>query len=148
MFQKVFEQHAELLKALSNPKRLEVMQLLRNHSLRVGEMSQMLGLPQANLSQHLMVLRQLGVVGAERQGKEVYYHVAHKNFSKAADLMRQVLLERLGKKATRAAEQLTVVVDPICGMRLTPASAAGSLDRRGKRFYFCGTGCARAFKNA
>lgn len=145
MYQKVFQQHAKLLKALSNPKRLEIMQLLRRESLRVGEMSQMLGLPQANLSQHLMVLRQLGVVATERRGKEVYYQMAHKNFTKAADLMREVLLERLGKKATRAAEELAVVIDPVCGMRLTPASAASSLARGGRTYYFCGSGCQRSF---
>lgn len=145
MYTKVFQLHAKLLKALSNPKRLEVLQLLRAQSLRVGEMSQMLGLAQANLSQHLMVLRRLGVVATERHGKEIYYHIAHKSFTKAVDLMRGVLIERLGPAATRAAEQLSVETDPVCGMRLTPASAAGSLVHKGKTYYFCGSGCERAF---
>lgn len=146
MYQKVFQQHAKLHKALSNPKRLEVMQLLRGQCLRVGEISKMLGLPQANLSQHLMVLRRLGVVATQRRGKEIYYQIANKNFTKAADLMREVLLERLGKQAVRAAEELAVVIDPVCGMKLTPAAAAGSLVRSGKRYYFCGNGCQRSFR--
>lgn len=148
MYQKVFQQHAQLLKALSNPKRLEITQLLRDTSLRVGEMGKMLGLAQANLSQHLMVLRRLGVVKTRRQGKEIYYHIAHKNFTKAADLMREVLLERFGKKAAHASEQLTVVADPVCGMRLTPASAASSVIRAGRTYYFCGSGCQRAYQKA
>jgi len=147
MYKKVFQSHAKLLQVLANPKRLEILQLLRGHSLRVGEMSQMLGLPQANLSQHLMVLRRFGVVATERQGKEIYYHIAHKNFIKAADLMRQVLFERLGGKTIKATEQLAIVTDPICGMRLTPASATSSAQQAGKMFYFCGVGCEREFIN-
>ncbi|MFA4937131.1 MAG: metalloregulator ArsR/SmtB family transcription factor [Patescibacteria group bacterium] len=145
MYQKIFQQHAKLLKALSNSKRLEIMQLLRGQSLSVSEMVKMLGLPQANLSQHLMVLRQFKVVETKRRGKEIYYHIKHKNFTKAADLVREVLFERLGKKITRAAEQLTVVVDPVCRMRLTPASAATSLVRDGKNYFFCGSGCRNLF---
>jgi len=147
MYKKVFQSHAQLLQVLANPKRLEILQLLRGHNLRVGEMSQMLALPQANLSQHLMVLRRLGVVATERRGKEIYYHIAHNNFIKAVDLMRQVLFKRLGNKVVQSTEQLTVVTDPVCGMRLTPVSAARSLKQIGKVFYFCGAGCEREFIN-
>ncbi len=147
MYKQVFKEHAQLLKMLANPKRLEIMQVLRHNFLRVGEMSRMLGLPQANLSQHLMVLRQFGVLEAERRGKKIYYRVTHKNFIKASDLIREILFERLGKKALVAAEQLVVVIDPVCGMRLTPASAARSLTKNGLIYYFCSAGCEREFNH-
>lgn len=146
MYKKVFQSHATLLKVLANPKRLEILQLLRKYSLCVGEMSEMLGLPQANISQHLMILRRFGVLGTERRGKEIYYHIAHKNFVKASDLVREVLLGRLGIKTIQAEKQLTVVLDPVCGMRLTPASATRSVSKEHKTFYFCGAGCEREFK--
>jgi DNA-binding transcriptional ArsR family regulator len=147
MYKQVFKLHAQLLRALANPKRLEIMQLLRSGSLRVGDMSRMLGLEQANLSQHLMVLRRLKVVATERQGKEIYYRLAHKNFIKAADMMRQILFERLGGKATQAERMVSVVTDPVCGMHITPASAATSLTQGSKIYYFCGTGCKKDFSN-
>lgn len=147
MYKQVFKLHAQLLRALANPKRLEIMQLLRSDSLHVGDMSRMLGLPQANLSQHLMVLRQLKVVITERKGKEIYYRLAHKNFIKAADMMRQILFERLGGKATRAEKMVSVVTDPVCGMHITPASATTSLTRDDRTYYFCGTGCKKEFNN-
>ncbi len=146
MFKKVFRQHAELLKALANPKRLEVVHLLRQGKLTVSDMERMLDLPQANLSQHLMVLRKFGVVAAERQGKEMYYHLVHRNFVLASDLLRIVLMRRLGGTAAKAADQLQVVTDPVCGMRLTPSSAAGTTVHGGRRYYFCGAGCARGFR--
>lgn len=141
----MFKQHAELLKALANAKRLEVVHVLRENRLTVRDMERMLGLRQANLSQHLMVLRRLGVVRAERSGKEMYYRLSHPNFMRASDAIREVLLRRLGGSATRAASLLTVVKDPICGMRLTCASAAGEVKLAGRAYYFCGAGCKREF---
>jgi Cu+-exporting ATPase len=38
------------------------------------------------------------------------------------------------------------VVDPVCGMTLDPAGAAGHVDYRGHRYYFCGKGCLERFK--
>lgn len=145
MYETVFRQHAELWKALANPKRLEVVHLLQQGELCVKDMGRMLGLKQANLSQHLMVLRRVGVVRGVRRGKEVCYTLTHQNFSKASNLVRQVLMRRLGGWAARAAGALTVVADPVCGMKLTPASAGRSLAQGGRRYYFCGAGCSRTF---
>lgn len=146
MFQKVFRQHAALLKALANPKRLEVVHLLKQGRLTVSDMERMLGIRQANLSQHLMVLRRLGVVAADHEGKERRYYLAHNNFARASDLLRSVLIERLGGRAAKASQQLKVVTDPVCGMRLTPASAASSVNQGQTDYYFCGRGCANEFK--
>ena len=58
IYKKIFDVHADLLKALSHPKRLEVVHLLRDKSMCVSEIQDMLGLSQANLSQHLQILRE------------------------------------------------------------------------------------------
>ena len=93
MYNQIFKLHADLLKAISHPKRLEIIHLLRDQELNVSEILTMLGLPQANLSQHLMVLREAGVVVTRKEGKQVYYKVAHVNFIKASDLLREVLIK-------------------------------------------------------
>lgn len=36
-------------------------------------------------------------------------------------------------------------VDPVCGMTVTPATAAGSYEYKGTTYYFCGPGCKRSF---
>lgn len=146
MFQAVFKRQSALMKALANPKRLEVLHLLKQGRLSVSEMERMLGLRQANLSQHLMVLRRFGVVVTERRGKEIYYELAHPNFAQASELVRHVLMRRLGGEVAKASRQLSVVKDPVCGMRLTPVAAARSLKHKGRQYYFCGAGCERAFK--
>src|SRR5476649_467225 len=94
MYYKLFQLHAELLKALSNPKRIEIIQLIRDQELPVSEIQEMLDLPQGNLSQHLQVLRAAGIVETRRDGKQIYYKISHQNFIKASDLFREVLIER------------------------------------------------------
>lgn len=151
MYQQVFELHADLLKALSHPKRLEIVQLLRDQSLSVSQIEAMLGLPQANLSQHLMVLRQAAVVLDEKKGKQVYYRIAHKNFIKACDLMRQILIERhrgdelADELAMSMLDLMPITTDPVCGMRLSPKTAAYAARINGTTHYFCAAGCKEAY---
>lgn len=153
MYQKVFELHADLLKALAHPKRLEIIQLLRDASLSVTDIQNMLDLPQANLSQHLQVLRLAGVVVTHKEGKQIYYRLAHKNFVKACDLMRQILIER--HRDDQLADELVLsmsdlvplVTDPVCGMRLSPKTAAFAEKLDGHIYYFCASGCLHEFIN-
>ena len=39
-----------------------------------------------------------------------------------------------------------MAIDPICGMTVDPATAAGSHEHRGQRYYFCGLSCLERFK--
>ena len=152
MYQEIFKRHADLLKALSHPKRLEIVNLLREQELAVSEVKRMLDLPQANLSQHLEVLRQAEVVKARRDGKYIYYSLAHKNFVKASDLLRAVLVERhrdsvLADEFTKSMSDLVPLVhDPVCGMRLSPKTAGFACKYRKNDYYFCASGCWREFK--
>lgn len=135
----VFAKHSDLLSALAHPTRLEIIQLLRGQSLNVTQMVQMLGLRQPVVSQHLMLMRDTGIVHSEKIGKEVYYRIAHANFTKAIDLMRDVLNIDLPEGGE------PVVVDPVCHMQLTPQSAAHIYTYDGVRQYFCGRGCLNHF---
>lgn len=153
MYQQVFELHAELLKALSHPKRLEIIQLLRLRKLTVTDIQLMLDLPQANLSQHLQILRKAGVVKTEKKGKNIIYQISHRNFIKASDLLRQVLIDKYQGKSVpdeltmKMADLLPLATDPICGMRLSPKTAAFAYKHNDSTYYFCASGCLQKFKN-
>lgn len=151
MYYKLFQLHSKLLKAISNPKRLEIIQLIRDQELSVKEIQDMLDLPQGNLSQHLQVLRAAGVVKTKRKGKQIYYSIAHKNFVKASDLFREVLIERNKGEISEIAfkkmiDLVPLVSDPICGMRVSPKTSAFGLKNNGYDYYFCGSGCFEKFK--
>ena len=64
---------AQLLKALANERRLQVLCLLAGGERSVGEINQLLDLSQSALSQHLAVLREEGLVTTRREAQMVFY---------------------------------------------------------------------------
>jgi ArsR family transcriptional regulator len=153
MYQQIFELHTDILKALSHPKRLEIIHLLRDHSLSVGQIQEMLDLPQANLSQHLQVLRENKIVTCKKHGKQIFYRITSPKLLQACDLIREVLFERHRKDSklcrdlqANISTLLPIGIDPICGMKLTPATAAFTLTDNGSTHYFCASGCLEKYK--
>ncbi len=67
---------AQILRVLSDSTRLGVVRLLLDHPRRVGELNDMLRIDQSLLSHHLRVMRDAGLVVAERDGKAVRYRLA------------------------------------------------------------------------
>lgn len=72
----VYKEMSELTKALGNPNRLEIMDLLAQGSAPVEYIAEHTGLTVANTSQHLQSLKSAKLVGTERRGKYVYYQLA------------------------------------------------------------------------
>ena len=106
MDKKIFEMHAEICKVFTNPKRLEIISLLRDEEKTVNELTELAGVPQANVSQHLTVLRQNDVVTTRRNGANIYYKIANPKILQAFDLMREVLLEKLSENEKLAKRML------------------------------------------
>ena len=98
----LYELHAAICQTLANPKRLEIIDRLRDGEIPVSELAEAMGISQANLSQHLAVMRQKGIVTTRREGLSVYYRLSNPKIIKACDLMRQVLLEHLEAGAALA----------------------------------------------
>src|SRR3989338_8233362 len=106
MDDQLFVLHAEVCKSMANPTRLKVLNALQNGEQSVDAMAKTLGLRKANLSQHLAVLRQRGIVATRRDGINIYYRCANPKMLKACEILREVLLEQLregGKLLERAA---------------------------------------------
>lgn len=152
MYSRVFELQADLLKGLSHPRRLEIIRLLRDQELCVSDIYEMLDLPQANISQHLMVLRDAGIVTTKRDGKQILYTVTNPKITEASDLLREVLIDQY--QGTEIANHLTmkmkdlvpVVHDPVCQMRISPKTANYSTEYESRDYYFCASGCLKKFQ--
>ena len=67
---------SELLKAMSNEKRLMILCYLAGGEKAVGEMEKLVGLSQSALSQHLARLRRDGLVKTRRASQTIYYSLA------------------------------------------------------------------------
>jgi len=96
---KIYELHAEICKILANPKRLQILNLLRYKEMSVNELASLMEVREANVSQHLTVMRQKGILIARREGVNIYYRIANPKVIKACDIMREVLLEQLEERA-------------------------------------------------
>ncbi len=86
--------HSEICKTLANPKRQEIMDNLRDKEMTVSQLIEATGVPQANLSQHLAILRTKGVLETRRQGANVYYRLANHKIIEAFDLIGEVMKEQ------------------------------------------------------
>lgn len=95
MRKEIFEMQAEICKTLANPKRLEIINALKDGELSVGDLVERLGITKANVSQHLAVLRQNRVVTTRRDGVNIYYSINNPKIIEACSLMKSVLLEQL-----------------------------------------------------
>jgi ArsR family transcriptional regulator len=91
----VLNLQASLCKSLSDPKRLHVIQALRGGEKTVGELTAILGIKQSNASQHLAVMRKIGVITPRKEGNTVYYRLAHPKIAEACDLVHEVIAEQL-----------------------------------------------------
>lgn len=80
-------QVAAYFQALSEPTRLQILNLLRSGERNVGEIAQTCGYTSANISRHLSQLMQRGLVEREGRGTAVYYRIADESVYALCDLV-------------------------------------------------------------
>jgi DNA-binding transcriptional ArsR family regulator len=90
----IFEMQAEICKTLTNPKRIEILNTLKNEEKTVSELVGVLGASKANVSQHLAVMRHKGILTTRRDGVNIYYRVTNPKVIEACALMKEVLFEQ------------------------------------------------------
>ena len=88
----IYEQFSRIGKAVSSPRRLELLDLLCQAERTVDRLAELSGLTVANTSQHLQVLRSARLVEAEKQGQYVVYRMAG---SEACEFLQALM--RLGE---------------------------------------------------
>lgn len=93
----LYKLHAEMCKVFSNPTRLEILNLLRDKPMSVTELIKKTDLSQANISQHLSIMKSKGIVASGRKSRNIYYKLENPKIIRAFDIIRDVLAERLKK---------------------------------------------------
>ena len=91
----VFELQSDVCRTMANPKRMEIIYLLKGGEMSAGEITEALGIAKANVSQHLSVLRGAGIVRSRREGVNVFYSISNRKIVKACALMREVRMEMM-----------------------------------------------------
>ena len=92
---RVYDELAKITKALTNPHRLEIIELLAQGDYSVEQISIQTNLSVANASQHLQVLKTAQLVDITRNGNFVHYRLANTNVFKAWKALRDLGVERI-----------------------------------------------------
>ncbi len=95
----IFQRQAEVYQAIAHPIRLELLSLICDGEKRVNELAELTQLNQANVSRHLSIMRNKGLVTTRREGANSYYRIANPKIIRACDLIREVLVEQATEHA-------------------------------------------------
>lgn len=85
-----YQKNAEIYKILANPKRLEILNLLREQEMPVEELVKTLGIPKSNVSQHLALLRHAKLVTVRRNGLNGYYNIIDPRIVEPCRILHQL----------------------------------------------------------
>ncbi|HVB57573.1 MAG TPA: metalloregulator ArsR/SmtB family transcription factor [Candidatus Acidoferrales bacterium] len=86
---------AEFFKALAHPIRIRILDCLRDGEKGVNELSEMLRIEPANVSQQLTILRVRNIVVGRKSGSNVYYSVFDSNLFKLLDVAKDIFNNHL-----------------------------------------------------
>ncbi|MHB8861901.1 MAG: ArsR/SmtB family transcription factor [Pirellulaceae bacterium] len=128
----------DILKALADDNRARIVLALQGRALCVCQIVELVQLPTSTVSEHLLILKQAGIVSAEKEGRWVYYRLASSRTGSAAHDATS-LLTRLFEgnvEAKRDAERLACIlrIDPeeLCKrQKAGTAKCCGGNDEKG-----------------
>jgi len=92
---------SEVLKAVAHPLRLQIVEVLENGELSVGEIVEALGEKQAITSQQLNLMKDKGVLTSRREGAHVYYRVLNPSAIKVLNCVYSHCKTKAGKRGRR-----------------------------------------------
>lgn len=99
LVQEITQLHADFCSALADPTRLILLYALASGPRIVSELTNEMGIPQPTISRHLKILRDRGMVHANRQGMSVQYSLADRRIVDALDTLRAIMRERIQSRA-------------------------------------------------
>jgi DNA-binding transcriptional ArsR family regulator len=99
---------AAYFQVLAEPTRLQILNILRAGERNVGELAQMCGFTAANVSRHLALLTQQGLVERESRGTSAYYRIADPSVFALCDLVCGNIARQMEKAAERRAAFTTL----------------------------------------
>ena len=84
------QQAAQAMKAIAHPLRLKILCVLGDHEISVQDIVERVGTSQSNISQHLAILRDKGVLATRKDANRVFYRVDDLRTLKLVGMMRDV----------------------------------------------------------
>jgi len=105
------EEQAAVFSALADPTRLKLVKLLcgqrSDEALCVNALAARLGVTQSAVSQHLRVLKSMGLVNGERRGYHIHYFISRERLESCRELVSAILSMAESGKAQRCQDDCT-----------------------------------------
>lgn len=98
----IYARQAEICAALANPVRLMILDLLAEEEATATDLLQTLKIPKSNLSQHLKVLKNAGILKVRSEGLYQYLRIGIPEVKQACALVRKVLANQMSQQAELA----------------------------------------------
>ena len=89
------ERASRSMKAMSHPLRLKILCVLGESEHSVQDIVEQVGTSQSNISQHLAILREKGILASRKEANRVYYHVSDVRTLRLISMMREVFCPSL-----------------------------------------------------
>lgn len=100
--EEVLRLHAQVCSGLADPNRILIIYNLSAGPRRVNDIAASLELPQPTVSRHLKILRERGIVRAERDGQSINYRLSDARIISALDTLRAIMADQLKDQALLA----------------------------------------------
>lgn len=98
--EEIIRMHAQVCSGLADTNRIMILYTLNNQESNVSDLAEMLNIPQPTVSRHLKILRERGMVDAQRNGQSVVYSVSDQRIIEALDLLREVMADNVENQAS------------------------------------------------
>ena len=105
--QKIFQMQCDICKALGHPLRMAIVDRLKDSETAAADLIADLEISKANLSKHMSLLIQGGIVESRRDGRQIYYRLTDPDIHKACAIMSAILYRRL-KQGERLASAISL----------------------------------------
>ncbi len=107
--EEVVRLHAQVCSGLADSNRILIIYSLADGPRNVNDIAAKMDLPQPTVSRHLKILRERGIVHAERDGQTINYHLADQRYIQALDLLRTALADQLNDQALLARQATEII---------------------------------------
>jgi DNA-binding transcriptional ArsR family regulator len=96
--QEINHLHANICSAISDPTRILLLYAIAEETRNVNSLAEALEISQSAASRHLKVLRERGIIEAQRDGTQVLYTLTDERYIKALNLLREVMLDQMAEQ--------------------------------------------------
>lgn len=100
----IYDLQADICSALASPVRLQILDLVSEQERTATELLEILQIPKANLSQHLAVLKDAGIIRSRKDGLFQYLSLSLPKIKEACSMVRSILHEKIALEEKQNAQ--------------------------------------------